>query len=48
VIFLWYEIEEFGQFSRILLVFFITKPLDIPELIGFVRQVLVDKELENM
>ena len=28
--------------------YFITKPLDIPELIGFVRQVLVDKELENM
>ncbi len=28
--------------------YFISKPLDLPELIGFVRQVLVDKELEKM
>ena len=28
--------------------YFITKPLDVPELIGFLRRVLVDKKLENV
>jgi DNA-binding response OmpR family regulator len=28
--------------------YFISKPLDVPELIGFLRQTLVDKKLENI
>ncbi|MGB2908585.1 MAG: response regulator [Candidatus Aminicenantaceae bacterium] len=28
--------------------YFITKPLDVPDLIGFLKRILVDKELEQM